>query len=371
MISIYFKEKPTIEPEVWEQIMFFTLIITVEFKKGEFLEGFKDKRERLLQLNYSVLGVLRNLQSENEKHTLSYSEKFFKNYLDNIGGKYQYLYHFYESIFQHITTGYLNVDKFLKEFEPSPDKAYTDSLYKLKDYLTLSEAEIDKYVKIVLDGLDKGIYNIYSHQNIFHILFDLLTNGIINQTVEEIKEKIYSSLDKAKLRDDDFQMEYFGPDITYQKDNNAANEIFLRIKEINTEHFLNLKRSNVLSILPKLREEKANFLDIIRPLNLVNLSEFFSVEKLLSEINSASNYTTTKFFWFLAGKYKDDDYQTTKDLVFIEKLNKRIESKIKTDSGLTPLRISILKEGLNVLDVVYKEMKSRVDIKNNTEDNIS
>lgn len=356
LLQRYFVEKQDIEAVVCKRIILFTLVITIEFKNGEFIDGKNEKRKDLWELtnNFIYLDILRDKLETDEKYIPSYSEKFVKKYLQNFKGLYQ----FYSSIFNHIVNGFLDVEKFMSEFTPSSDKIYIDALYKLNDYLILSDKELEENITTILDGLEKGIYNIYSHQSIFQKLFNLLNDGIIKLTVDDLKDKIYHSLGKAKLRSSEFDDELFDRGDFYVGDSDEAREVFSKIKELHKEYFNNNKKSSVLSIISKLEEEKATYSKIIHSFLWVNFSEFFSIEELIKKIKIASNYSTSKFFRFLAEKYRYDEYKTINDIPFIEKLISELKTMSMVDE-YTPMKKAVLIDGLRILGNIYSEFERR------------
>lgn len=356
LIQRYFNIKKDLEDSIWEKVLFFTLIITMEFKTGELVDRLAEKRKELWELtnNFILLDILRDHQDELEKIPQSYAEIFVKKYLMNYRG----MYSFYSSIFNHISTGFLNTDEILREFEPSENKKYYDAFFQLNDYLILSEEDFKKKIDVVFEGLDKGIYNIYSHQSIFQRIYDFSKNGMITMSINEVKNKIFNSLEIAKQRKEDFDRDSLDRGDFYVLDYEDAKEVFVKIRELHDEYFHSIKKDEVLSILSKLDEKEASYTEIQHSFLGINFSDFFTAEECKNMFESSSNYSLTKFFRFLAEKYRYDDYKTTKDLTFVKDILKGLKT-ILEDNNIAAHKKAVLNDGLRILNSIDKELTIR------------
>lgn len=320
------------------------------------LDDLVEKRRALWELtnNFIILDILRDKQDTDDGTSPSYSELFVKKYLMNYRGLYQ----FCGSIFNHILTGFLNSEQFIKEFEPSENKVYYDALHKINDYLILSDEDLNSNIKLIFDALEKGVYNIYSHQSIFQKLNDLSAKKLLSLSTDEIKDKVYKSLDIAKSRNEDFDRDTFERGDFYAIDNEEAKEIFAKIRELHDEYFHSKRKNDVFLILSKLEDKEASYADIIHSFLWINLSEFFSAEDCINKIKTSSNYSISKFFRFLAEKYRYDDYKTKNDVPFIKELVLSINKIIET-AEISAHKSAVLSDGLRILNNIEKEFLKR------------
>jgi len=352
----YFKEKNDISYDIWEKIILFTLVITIEFRDNEFIINEDAKRKELMELSNTFfnMSLMQNSENRNNEKPPSYSECITLKYFQN----YQEKYSFYSSIYNHIVKGFLEIENFIAEFTPSEDKEYTDTLDRLNDYLILTDDELSKDIEIILRGLDKGIYNIYAHEIIFRKLFILLQSDILEFSIEEIQEKMFSSLEKARLRDDDFDEDGLDRYGFYTTTPIPNDKVLLKIKEIHKSYFDNKKVDSVESILSKLEETHASYSDIIHSFLHINLSDFLNVDEIVVKLKTASNFTASKFIRFLSEKYRYDDYKTTADIPFIKEFSEGIKAIIG-DTELTAQRKAVLNNGVKILEYITKEFVKR------------
>lgn len=352
----FYKTKKDIDEEVWKRILLFGLITTVEFKKGSFIENEKGKRKALWELtnNFLLLDIIRNNNTD-ETREETYSEYIVKTYLTN----HRYEYKYYDSIYKSIVQGVFEKELFKNEFDSSPDLAFTNALYKQNDYLTLSKDEFSKSIDIIYEGLDKGVYNIYSHQHIFQILNNYAKKNLIALSTAEVKEKITKSLQIAKMRETDYDDELFDRgDINVAPDDDSK-QVFSLISDIHDKYYGNQKKEFVLGILSQLTATKSDYSKYFRNTSLVNLSDFISVEELIPKFEQSSNYNLTKFARFLAEKYRYDNYDTIKDLPLIESIMEYANGII-SNPELEPLRNDVYQNLLRILTTIKEKLNSKI-----------
>ncbi len=185
-----------------DEVILFTMIITIEFKNGRLKssdynvsKGIEDSNELFLfvQTNRSLGG---NGSEEKEE---TYSSYFYKTYLQDKISQYQ----FYKSIYVFILTGYLDT-KLLKEElksripkEVSEEvKAYRKIInYKFRE---LSNTEFETLTEQVLSYGENGKYSIYDYVSLLKFFNFFVKNDLIKYTKEDITEKLYHGLSIAK-----------------------------------------------------------------------------------------------------------------------------------------------------------------------------
>lgn len=339
------------EDRVIKSIILFSITITNEFKDGQFNEDKDNRMKELSELSCNLF-LLNFSKEDNNKSDSFYYQTFAKKYLNN----YRLFYAFYYSIFDHIVNGHFDKNIFVKEVSPPENKIYNDSLNNLKDYLLLSEEELKTDIENVFKGLEEGFYNIYSHQYIFPILQDISINNILNNPGCDVKTLVLNSLEKAALRKDDFDSNIFDTEVYRPRLESEEKEIFERIKAIHEEHFNSMKKDIIISIVDRLDNDRADYSDIIHSLPMTNLSEILIPTQIVEKLTKASNHSVTKFFRFLAEKYRYDNYDTINDHKFIRELMKLIVNRIHVING-NSLKIKVFQYGISLLKTIDEKME--------------
>ena len=354
-IEEFNKTKNSIDEEVWKKVFLFSLVITAEFKRGSFIEKEKEKRRALWELtnNFLLLDIIRDNNTDKSREEI-FSEYIVKTYLTN----HRYEYKYYDSIYKSIVQGVFEKELFNKEFGSSPEMPYTNALQKQNDYLILSKDEFSKNIDIIFDGLDKGIYNIYSHQYIFQILSNYAQKNLINLSTQEVKEKIIKSLEIAKLRDTDYDDELFDRGDFHVAPDADSKQVFSIIADLHAQYFNNQKKEFVLGILSQLTATKSDYSKYIHNTLLVNLVDFISIDELKHKIEQSSNYNLTKFARFIAEKYRYDNYDTIKDLPLIVSIIDYINNLI-ANTSIDPLRKDLYQNLLRILTTIKDKLNSK------------
>lgn len=357
----FYKTNISMSDEVWKRIFLFSLIITIEFKNGSFIENEKEKRKALWELtnNFLLIDLIRKNDSENISEE-TFSEIIVRKYLTN----HRYEYRYYDSIYKAIILGVFEKDLFNKEFDSTPDMPYNDALHRQNDYLILSKKEFDQNISVIYEGLEKGIYNLYTHQHIFQMLNEYSKKELIDLTVQDVKQKVISSLQIAKLREDDYDDELFDRGDFYVAKDEDSREIFSLIREFHDQHYRNQKKDFVLGILSQLSSSKSDFTKFLRNTFLINLSDFLTIVELKDKIDQASNFSITKFSRFLAEKYRYDNYDTTKDLPLINSLIE-LGNNIINEKETNTLRKDVFENYLRILNTIKEKLDNKATIKQN------
>jgi len=355
-LSKFYKAKGEIDKKTWRKIILFAMVISIEFKKGRFIKNEKQKKETLLRLtnNIIVVDILSRRQSNDQNSKETFSEHIVKNYLREHRREYKYS----DSIYNAIVIGYFNEDAFREEFRKGELQRYNETLLSLQDYLSWSEAQFKEKINLIMEGLEKGIFNIYTHQMVFTKLFDFSIKHLIDENVSEIKSKIYSSLEIARQRETDYDRDIFNMGNFPVNNDDDSKEIYEKIKQIHDKYYSNWRKHQVLGILKELELDRADFSVFFRSLLLIPLSNFLSVEQIISKIKEATNYSINEFVNFIEEKYKYDDYQTIDDLDLISGLSEEIE-KILITNAKERIKAENLKNLLRILQVAKQNIERK------------
>lgn len=349
---------------VQEQVILFSFLLTLEFKKGSFhLNEFQKRKELIDLTNNLIYYDLIEKNTEAEYKPSSFGEKFAYTYLKNIRRYYK----FFHSIYKLIVLGTFDEELFKNEFNPNSQDVYIEPLHRLNDFYTLTQKEIDDNFNKVLEGLNKGVYNVYTHQYVFDTLYPLSTKKIIAITIPELKDKVFSSLDIAKNRNEFDQYSFDSGDVHFLN-NVDSKAVFDHIKGLHTNYFNAQKDSLINSILSELDKEKADYTKVMHSFLNVKFSDYFTSTQITDKLSNAKNNNIIKFGRFLAEKYRYDDYITFADIPLLEDIES-FNDKAMNDGTSTPLLKSTYSDFNRMLKIVLDELKKRLPQQNTNKQN--
>lgn len=195
-----------IEEKYIQEIILFSALIAIEFKKGNLtsadfkdFKGIDDINEHYYSLN--LARTMRKSEKEEAERTKSYAEIFYEKYLD----KRVNTYFFYPSIYSYILSGYLNQT----ELEVEIKKRYPEVIPKeVEDFRTLlhykfrelPDEDFQKLTKDVLQYAKEGKYWIYDYVQIANFFYFFSNNKLIAESKEDIDKILKEGLEIAKAR---------------------------------------------------------------------------------------------------------------------------------------------------------------------------
>ncbi len=232
-----------VESTYIQEIILFSAIISIEFKRGELtsadyndFKGIDEISEYYFSLN--IARAIAKSDKEEVERIKPYKENFYDRYLD----KRVKTYFFYPSIYSYILSGYFNQT----DLELEIKKRYPEVISKeVQDFRALihqkfrelSNDEFKRLTKDVLQCAKEGKYFIYDYVQIANFFYFFSKNKMISESKEDIYKVIFEGLNIAKARKEinDSVLEnllYFGddnPDVTIIK--NHIKEIHYEIKK--------------------------------------------------------------------------------------------------------------------------------------------
>lgn len=350
--------------EFKKEIILFTLIITLEFKKGK-LNSSDDNNFNDLDLltpsyvmfNFDPSFSLLSKKTEKTPKEESELEKFYNRYLSN----YIQDYFFYPAIYQYILTGYLDLEKFNNEVksripvEPTIENAIFTNVATNK-FRQLSNEEFNENIERFLLFAKQGKYEISDYLQISKFLNFYSENSIINYTKEEIREILLEGILIAK--------EYFVPikrirDFSFEMDQNPADDTILRdkiIEYINESHkeFEKEKTNSLLSAIAQNDLEKMK--DVFDEYNInKELFQNFSAQSLWMHLQSSENRTLVQFTSLLKQRHGFSNIKT----YFLDNtaLFKDLVHYIKNSESTGNLQEMLKKELIVQLEEICERME--------------
>ena len=267
-----------IEAEHIREIVFFSAIITIEYKRGGLSSlDYKDFKD-LDKINEyffsrSITDEMENSDKEEVERTKTYAEMFYEKYLD----KRIKTYFFYPSIYSYILSGYFNQTDLENEIK----KHYSEVIPKeVQDFRALinhkfrelSDDDFESLTKSVLQYAKEGKYSIYDYVQIAILFYFFSEKNLITESKNDIDEIIKNGLDNAKLRKqiNDSTLE----SILYFKDKNPdITEIKSLVKKIHDE----IKKEEHIA-------NSKEFIKCLKSQDEVALADFFEKHILSKEL---------------------------------------------------------------------------------------
>ena len=253
------------------------------------------------------------------------------------------------------------------EFNPNSQDVYIESLHRLNDFYTLTQKEIDDNCNKVLEGLNKGVYNVYTHQYVFDTLYPLSTKLIIAIKIPELKEKVFSSLKIAKSRNEFDQYSFSSGEVHFLN-NEDSKDVFNHIKDLHTNYFNEQKDSLINDILFQLDKEKADYTKVIHSFLNIKLSDYFTADQITGKLSKTTNHNIIKFARFVAEKYRNDGYTTFADIPLLEGLES-FNEKTFSDATTSPLLKATYSDFNRILKNILDELKKRLPQQNTNNQN--
>ena len=205
-ISKLFPDIKQLNSDNIEEIIFFSCIISIEYKSGRLTSSDYNKDKGINNFNYLMLSLsLKNDTSssleKNEEKKPSYPEFFYKQYVEKDINKY----FFFPSIYVFILTGYLDANHLKQEIEsrnPKNIPSHIKDFRKLLNYKfrELSNTEFHTLSNNVLKYTKQGVYSIYDYIQIGSFYYFFSDNKLINKSIKEIEEIILEGIEIAKKR---------------------------------------------------------------------------------------------------------------------------------------------------------------------------
>lgn len=334
-----------------DEILFFTLLISLEFKDGHLESNDYENFKQLDEINPldSFFDFDLNFSNESETKTqekiLTYSEAFYKRYLDdNIE-----MYKFYKSIYTYVLSGYLNEDELKEELQSrypleisKEVKAF--QIIATHNYQNLTNEEFDRLSKEVLEYSEQGKYRIYDYIQISNFYNHYIKNNLIDIDVEALNKILIKGINEAK-KSKEINERLYNTMFHFSREKSdktiideiekAHNEILLQLEEINTNEFLEYIDTNNLEKIDE-HFEKYSY--------STKLFELISADSLFNSLITAENKTIVNFTISIVNRYSASNIGDFlhQDSVLLIKLNTNIREYVEQNS--TTLKIYHLKE---------------------------
>ncbi|WP_422106577.1 P-loop NTPase fold protein [Winogradskyella sp.] len=359
-----------------ENMLFFTAIISNEFKSGELtVSHLKDKKGiknaiLYVDLDEIVDGYMGSpivKRKTKEKKVKSYKERFTEKYLNTQNDKSMFV--FSDTIFEFVLSGYLDEEKLKGEISKrygNKDSTEEDRVYNTLmgyNFRLLENDDLDTAISKVLEFAEGGKYNMYNYQSIYNNLKYHIEIGSLNLSEEELVSRLIKGLGISKNISDVnlTQMDH----IQHFKKEEKLNAIESKIFEFHNQKRSDEKSTKMNKIFNIIEKELVvvdNF--FVEVLNSENcLFEFIDPVAFFKKIIALKNKNLLVFSNALADRYKKSYFEfPEKELPFFETLKELIKDYMGDKDLKHPKKI-ILEELLVRIDEIIKRFSEATKLR--------
>lgn len=347
-----------------DEVLFFTLLISLEFKDG-FLESNDYENYKQLDeinpidaffdfdLNYPTSEA-----EVKEEKPLSYSEIFYAKYLNNN----VQLYNFYKSIYTFVLSGFLNEDELKQELQsryPIIISTETKAFQSIatNNYQTLSDEDFKTLSAEVLQFSEQGIYRIYDYIPISNFFNYYIKNSLIDLQVDDLRKILIAGINIAKQQKEINKrlydtMFHFNDDckdeVIVKAVANAHNEILIQLEKVKTNQLLEFIDTNNVE---KIEELFDNYVFDTK------LFELIAPESLFKSLVNSENKTIFNFSIIIVNRYGASNIGELlhQDGALLTQVNILINEYLEENP--VSLKTHLLKELFNKIDNILKKIK--------------
>lgn len=348
-----------------DEVVFFTLLISLEFKDGFLESSDYENFKQLDEINPTDAFFDFDLNFSNssetevkEEKTLPYSEIFYKKYLNNNIE----IYNFYKSIYTFVLSGFLNDEELKQELQSRyPIEISTEvkafQSIATNNYQTLSDEDFKRLSTEVLKYSEQGMYRIYDYIQISSFYNYYIKNNLVDLQVDTLNKILIKGINKAKetkeinkrLFDTMFHFNREDKDEVIVKEvENAHNEILLQLEEVNTNKLLEFIDTNNIEKMEELFENYVFNTKIF---------ELITPESLFKSIVNSQNKTIMNFSIIIENRYGASNIGELlhQDGALLTKLNFLINEYLEKNP--ISLKTHLLKELFTKIENILKKIE--------------
>ena len=356
-----------IDEKYVQELIFFSALISFEFKKGNLISsdynnprGLDSIDEYLFTYEFSKM-----IHSQKEKDSVeierTYSQKFFQTYLE----KRDKIYFYYPSVFSYILSGYIDLSELKKEIENKYPEIPSQEVQDFRKLLTaefrsLTDDEFEYLAKSVLQFTEEGKYTIYQYSQIADFFYHFSENKLIYYTDEEIEAILIRGLSiaKSKKEIDDRAIENI---LHFKSEKEKIYKIQMTIKEIYDELKREQNVENSKELIDSLLENDITSLRTVFKKYQLSKDLFQHIDnKLLFEtIVKSSNGQITEFTLLLGSRYNSSNIGDflNEDFECLKTLKINLKEYLDISDNILKLKDFILNSLTVELDDICHRLK--------------
>ncbi|MFD2543710.1 hypothetical protein ACFSSB_15365 [Lacinutrix gracilariae] len=342
----------TIKKNVLEEILNFTLPISIEYKMGKLnTTNFAEIKEVFQGFSFNISRFIGDSKEANAPKT--YAELFKEKYSpdDNVQRVY------FNSIFNYITgqTSF-KVEQIAEElnlvykFEDNtiPEREKVISKLNYWDCVDLKSSEYRSFTSSLLKYVDKGEFSLEQYPTIFH--YATRFNNLLNYNIENLKKRFKKGIRKGQhnykyVTSIHFRLSVDRTSEFYQD----LTEIVEYCVEVNKDIKESQQLKEVTDIFDLFSSDFNAFLEKVEEMN----SEFmftpyftkYDLNKIWRVIKKLDNTQIINLGFYFEGRYRRNIYEGIySEKQFLENLNEKVENLIlnRTTSKLKKVTLEFL-----------------------------
>lgn len=369
LFPVFRNEKEDIHTE----IIFFSIIISIEYKSGnlkstDYIDHKKldrlDKSYERSIIGKAVFDQIKKKEEIEQQAETPYEEKFYFRYLtsrlDN--------YFFFPSVYRLILSGYIDIDRFKNEIETRKKIILSDEqkdLQKILDgnyYKRLDQQEFDHLTSTVLNNALQGKYYIYDYPYLLGHYIHFAQNGLINETTEDITNGLRKGIDIA-IRRKELDAGQLQNLMTHE-----SPEHIEEFKNIVQHYHYQTEERNYLGLseqlIKGLIQNNSQLLKTVGDELVKTIYPFFnSIDKnnLFQALLQANNAILDDFKLILRNRYHHTDIHLSlkSELESFEFFRTKLIDYLSQEKSIEPLRHHLLKILLDEITMVLNALENK------------
>ena len=355
-----------VEEQYIQEIIFFTALITFEFKNGILKsseynnpKGLDSIDDLYFIYNWSEKNSeLKNGKSSSEKN---YAEKFYEKYIKDKNKNYVY----YPSIFSYILSGYIDLTQFKEEIVSKYPKTISQEEQDFRNLLTpefrsLDDSEFDRLISSVLQFAEEGKYSIYEYVSIARFFYFFSNEKLITQSDEEITSKLIEGLSIAKSKKQ-INNNTMDTILHFGSENEKVSNIEMRVKVIHDQLKKEQNVDNNKELIDCLFTNDNPLLEALYQKYELSKELFQCIDSkdIFEKIINVSNPQISNFIQRLERRYNSSNIGVFlyEDTECLKTLHDSLKEYLATNQNMMKLRTFLIQSLINTLDEKCKHLE--------------
>ena len=343
-----------IKKEYIEEILFFSAIITIEFKLGRLQSSDANNPKGIDGINWNFIITLAQNSGRDirKEYADEFQEKYLKNKIEN--------YTFYASIYSYILSGHSQINELKKEIENRYLKTIPQSVKELNvllwpDFRKLSNSDFDIIVENVLKYAKDGVYSIYQYVVIAKQYYYFVKKQLINKSISEINQILFNGIDIAKARKETNRREYENLNYSCDIDIQIIKE---RIDAVHQEIQQEIHSNESKRFLDCFTSDEDKILNEVFEKDTTEIFKRIDKTMLLQAIIKSHNAQNYNFNSLIRTRYKSKSISEvfSEDYDSMHLLEEGLSIFLTENLKLEPLKKNLLKELLEDLNEICAKL---------------
>lgn len=359
--------------DIHTEIIFFSIIISIEYKIGNLKSTDYNDRKKLDMLNksYQRARIAKVAQEYKRKKDeiepqieKPYEELFYLKYLktrlDN--------YYFYPSVYRLILSGYFDSERFTNEIEARKKIVVPQEQKDLQTimegkYKWLEQQNFDRLVSSVWNYALAGKYSIYDYPYLLNDYLHFANNQLITQNIDDVKDGLQKGLGIAALRKevDNIQLQNL---MTFVSPDHIE-----EFKKLVEHYHYKIQEQNYLGfgeqLISAFNKNDRNYLKVIGDTIVKTIYPLFDsidLDQLFNAILKTNNAMLCDFSNILLNRYHRTNIHKSlhSELESFEVLKKKLKMHLEDTKQIEPLRRHLLLIILQEINHVLNHLENKM-----------